>query len=619
MAGHSVVNNGDNIVVDGSTQAIHPTPTPVLVAGNTAGSADTGGVAPAFQGVLPASAAAPLPSVGGQQIQQQGSNLLVAGQTIAPGGSANIAGHQVANNGNAVVVDGSSQVLPPAGTTPVPAASPAITIGGTPYTADSSGNFVINGQTLNPSNPITVSGTPISILPGNTAVAVGSSIEAIVTPPPNANNENSTAEGSPPLTIDGSTYYPTGPSSAYVLPGGQTLTPGVQVTVGGTPVSLASDGSMAVVGGSSENLAPTITPPPGKPVLTFDGTTYSPTGASSAYVIGGQTLIPGAGPITVSGTPISLAANGANAVVGSSTENLQPAITAQPGLTFDGTTYQPTSVPGASSAYIIDGQTITPGAAPVTISGTPISVAPNGAAAVVGGITEDLRASATSEPAITFDGSTYHPITGEPSDYVVGSQTLTPGGVITVSGTPISLATNGASAIIGSSTQNLQMTKPPLTFDGSTYYPTGPSSDYIIDGQTITPGASVTIHGTPISLASDGASAVVGTSTEDLLPSLTSGAVLTVGSQTFTPNPSSFVIGGKTMTVGGSAIISGTPVVLESGGTLMVGTSDIPLATASGKVIGSTGKPLTGSAAERKVPWTGLAMGLIGTGLLYIL
>ena len=262
------------------------------------------------------------------------------------------------------MVDGSSQVLPPAGTTPVPAASPAITIGGTPYTADSSGNFVINGQTLNPSNPITVSGTPISILPGNTAVAVGSSIEAIVTPPPNANNENSPAEGSPPLTIDGSTYYPTGPSSAYVLPGGQTLTPGVQVTVGGTPVSLASDGSMAVVGGSSENLAPTITPPPGKPVLTFDGTTYSPTGASSAYVIGGQTLIPGAGPITVSGTPISLAANGANAVVGSSTENLQPAITAQPGLTFDGTTYQPTSVPGASSAYIIDGQTITPRSGP---------------------------------------------------------------------------------------------------------------------------------------------------------------------------------------------------------------------------------------------------------------
>lgn len=614
VAGHQVVNNGNNVVVDGSSQAVpQATPAAVYVGGSSSGGVVAGGVAPAFAAVLPAS----LPSVGGQPVQQQGSNLVVAGQTIAPGASANVAGHQVANNGNALVVDGSTQALPLAGTAPTPPGAPAVTVGGTPYTADSSGNFVISGQTLNGKSPITVAGTPISILPGSSAVAIGSSTQALVTPPPNANNANSPAQ--PPLTIDGSTYYPTGPSSAYVLPGGQTLTPGAQITVGGTPVSLAPDGSNAVVGGSTENLAPTITPPPGQPALTIGGTTYHPTGASSAYVIGGQTLTPGSGPITVSGTPISLAANGASAVVGSSTENLQPPITSPAGLIFGGTTYRPTSVPGASSAYIINGQTITPGAAPVTISGTPVSVAANGASAVVGGLTEDLGASASSEPAITFDGSTYHPITGAPSDYVVGSQTLTPGGVITVSGTPISLATNGASAVIGSSTQNLQMTKPPLTFGGSTYYPVGPSSDYVIDGQTITPGASTTISGTPISLASDGATAVVGTSTEDLLPSLTSGAVLTIGGQSFTPNPTSFVVAGKTMTVGGSAIISGTPMVLEPGGTLMVGTSEIPLATASGKLTGPTGtasNPLTGSAASGKkgmIPWIEMvSLGLVG-------
>ena len=617
VAGHSVVNNGNNVIVDGSSQAIQPAPTPVLVAGSTGSDDNAAGVAPAFQGEGGNTAAVPLPYVGGQQVQQQGSNLVVAGQTIAPGASASVNGHQVVNNGNKVVVDGSSQALPPAGITPAPEASPVITVGGTPYTADSSSNFIINGQTLNPSQPITVSGTPISILPGNTAVAVGSSTQAITIPTSNA-DANSPAQGQPPLTIDGSTYYPSGPSSVYVLPGGQTLTPGAQVTVGGTPVSLASDGSNAVVGSSTENLAPTITPPPGQPAITFGGSTFRPLGTSSAYIIGGQTLTPGAPPITVSGTPISLAANGATAVVGSSTENLQLPATSLPGLTFDGTTYQPTNVAGASSAYVVDGQTITPGAGPVTISGTPISLAANGATAVVGGITQDLGPSATPEPAITFDGSIIHPVTGAPSDYVIGGQTLAPGNVITVSGTPISLATNGASAIIGSSTQNLQMTEPPLTFGGSTYYPS--SSAYIIDGQTITPGASVTISGTPVSLASNGASAVVGTSTEDLLPSLTSGAVLTVGGQTFTPKPSSFVLDGKTMTIGGSAIISGTPVVLEPSGTLMVGTSEIPLASAAGSLVGPSSKPLTGSAADgRKIPWTSLAMGFVGTGLLYIL
>lgn len=550
VAGHSVVNDGNNVVVDGSSQAFQATPAPVLVAGSSGGSAVAGGVAPAFQGALPAAAAAPLPTVGGQPVQQQGSNLVVAGQTIAPGASVNVAGHQVANNGDAVVVDGSSQALSPAAITPAPVA-PAVTIGGTPYTADSAGNFVVNGQTLNSDNPITVSGTPVSILPGSSAIAIGSETQPISQP--------TSGPASPIVSVGGVPYTADG-SGNFVI-AGQTLNSSNPITVSGTPISILRGNSVLAVGSSTE---PIVTPPPaannanspaeGRPGLTIDGSTYYPTGPSSAYVLpGGQTLTPGA-QITVSGTPISLASDGSAAVVGGITEGLAPTITPAPGqplLTVDGTTYRPT---GPLSAYVIDGQTLSPGSGPITVSGTAIS-----------------------------------------------------------------LATNGASAVIGSSTQNLQMTQPPLVFGGSIYYPTGPSSNYIIDGQTITPGASTTISGTAISLASDGASAVVGTSTEDLMPSLTSGAVLTVGGESFAPNPSSFVLAGKTMTVGGSAIISGTPVILEPGGTLMVGTSDIPLATASGTLGGPTSSPFTGSAAERKVPWAGLTLGLIGTGLLYIL
>ena len=673
VAGHTVVNNGDNVVVDGSSQAVQPNPTPaptplpsvggqqiqqsgsnLVVAGQTIAPGSTGSVAGhtvvndgknvvvdgSSQPIQPnpAPTAAALPSVGGQPVVKSGKNLVVAGQTIAPGSTGSVAGHAVVNdnNGNDVVVDGSTQPVQPAPTlAPVlvggnsatglapafqgeggnTAAVPLPSVGGQQIQQQGS-NLVVGGQTITPGASATIDGH--QVINSGSALVVDGSTQAL--PSTAGIAPNSPPQGQPPLTIDGSTYLPTGPSSAYILPGGQTLTPGAQVTVAGTPVSLAPDGSVAVVGGSTENLSPTITPPPGLPAITFAGSTFRPVGASSSYVVDGQTLTPGGSPITVSGTPISLYSNGATAVVGSSTENLQPPVTSAPGLTFDGTTYQPTNIGSISSAYIVNGQTITPGAGPVTISGTPISVASDGNTAVVGGVTEDLGPSAAPEPALTFDGSTIHPMTGAPSDYVINGQTLTPGGQITVSGTPISLATDAASAVIGSSTENLQMTEPPLVFGGSTYYPTGASSAYVVDGQTITRGASLTISGTPISLASDGASAVVGTTTEDLLPSLTSGAVLTVGGQTFTPNPSSFIMGGKTMTVGGSAIISGTPVALEPSGTLMVGTSEIPLATSSGKLVAPSNSPITGSAAGgRRRTWPGVTMGLVGFGILYII
>ena len=623
VAGHQVVNNGNHVVVDGSSQMIQPGPSPtpaalpsvggqqiqqfgsnLVVAGQTIAPDSTGSVAghavvnkgsnvvidgsPQAIQPIPTPTAAALPSVGGQQIQQAGSNLVVAGQTIAPGSTGSVGGHAVVNNGKDVVIDGSSHPVQPVQPAPTP-----VFVGGKPGDEDATG-----------------------VAPA----FQGERSDFAALPLTSVGDQQIQQQGQPPLTIDGSTYLPTGASSAYILPGDQTLIPGAQVTVGGVPVSLAHDGGAAVVGSSTEYLAPSITPPPGLPAIFFAGSTFRPLGASSAYIINGQTLTPGASAITVSGTPVSLYANGATAVIGSSTEVLQPPIASAPGLTFDGTTYQATNVGGLSSAYVIQGQTITPGAGPVTISGTPISVAPNGNNAVVGGVTEQLVASGqVPEPALTFDGSIIHPVTGTPSNYVINGQTLTPGGQITVSGTPISLATNAASAVIGTSTENLQMTEPPLVVGGSTFYPTGPSSAYVVDGQTLTRGASLTISGTPISLASDGASAVVGSSTENLMPSLTSGAVLTVGGQTFTPNPSSFVLDGKTMTVGGSAIISGTPVELEPSGTLMVGTSEIPLATSSGNFVAPSNDPLTGSAIDRRRNlWPGAIMGLIGPCLLYI-
>ena len=340
---------------------------------SAASPAGAGAGVPAGAGTTPAPAPPAVINVGGSSITaDSSSNFVVNSQTLNQNNPITVDNTPISIlPGSSAVAIGlqTQQIAQPS---PAPAA-PVLTVGGTPYTADTSSNFVINGQTLNPSNAITVSNTPISLLPGNTAAAVGSSTQALIyaTPPANANNANSPAQGTPALTVDGTSYRPTGPSSAYVI-AGQTLTPGAQITVGNTPVSLASNGQVAVVGSSTQNLQPAATPAQG-PALTFGGSTYQPTGPSSAYVIGSQTITPGAGPITVSGTPISVASNGATAVIGSSTQNLGSAITPEPeAFTVGGQT-----ITADASSLLVGGATMTVGQS-TTISGTPVVLNPSG-------------------------------------------------------------------------------------------------------------------------------------------------------------------------------------------------------------------------------------------------
>lgn len=111
------------------------------------------------------------------------------------------------------------------------------------------------------------------------------------------------------ITVAGSTY--TGSSGSGFVINGQTLTPGGQVTIDNTIVSLLSGGTIAVVGGSTEHLGPMVTGKPGgngaTPTVVVGGTTYSE--SNSQFVIAGQTLAPG-GQITVGSTPISLPPDG---------------------------------------------------------------------------------------------------------------------------------------------------------------------------------------------------------------------------------------------------------------------------------------------------------------------
>ena len=367
---------------------------------------------------------------------------------IRPGGppitTASVV-YSLAPSGSELISNGIPVAISPVAVAPGLAQQPLVfTIGGKTYTADASSEFLIEGQTLAPGSlAITLSGTPISLAAGASQAIVGGSTVAIypagITPAPGAGNV-------PVLTFGGSTYSAN--SLGQFVVGKQALSPGAAITVSGTQISLAAAGNAVVIGSSTELLSPNGARTAA--MLTFDGSTFT-ADASSEFVIGGQTLTPG-GSIEVSGTPISYLAGASAIVIGTKTSPLSFAtITSgvRPIITFDGSTY----TADASSDFTINGQTLTPGGN-IDVSGTPISYPSAGTAVVIGTSTEPFSfatVTGADTPVITFDGSTY--TADASSDFVIDGQTLAPGGVITINGTPVSYAAAGTDVVIGTSTE----------------------------------------------------------------------------------------------------------------------------------------------------------------------
>ena len=120
-----------------------------------------------------------------------------------------------------------------------------------------------------------------------------------------------------------------GSGSEYII-GSQTLVPGAAaVTVGGVQVSLEAGGSGVIVGGSTISgtlVGATTQSFPSAQVITigtkdFTASLLSGSGSVSGpeYVVGSQTLVPGAAAVTVGGVQVSLEAGGSGVVVGGST------------------------------------------------------------------------------------------------------------------------------------------------------------------------------------------------------------------------------------------------------------------------------------------------------------
>ncbi len=188
--------------------------------------------------------------------------------------------------------------------------------------------------------------------------------------------------------------------------------------ISGTPVSLAPDGTALVIGASTKPLA--LLPMQG--TVTANALTFNP-GLGSALVAGKQTITPGAPAVMVSGTPVSFALDRTAVVVGLSTKSLPTAGAATPSNILAGAF---TFTRGSGSDLVIGIQTITTGAPAVTISGTPVSLALDGTAVVVGSSTKPLPAAEAATQGIFIAGALSFQ-TGSGSALVVSTQTIPPG------------------------------------------------------------------------------------------------------------------------------------------------------------------------------------------------
>ena len=593
------------------------------------------------QTVMPISAQPPAQvSVGGTAIVLGPSNAVVGTTTILQGAAPIVVANTPLSLGSSALVVGSNTLpLQPHSKSPT---TPVATVGGQPVIINPSGGLSIGGSAVPAGFKATVDKTVISA-PQSGGAVIGSS-----TIPPKS-PESLRLATAPIFTVGDSTFM--GNPSAINI-GSTVLSQGAGVTIAHTPVSLGSDGltigsktiprqsligiqpamgspSAFVVAGSTLSLGGPAVNVKGTIVsfasngIVIGGSTISTlptiagqqiqTASNGGIVIGTQTITPGAA-ATLSGSTVSFLPGGSGVVVnGQGTipirvDDLQ-VHTAQGGsvvmdsqtlgrgaqATISGTrvsilpngqvSVAGSTVPLASlsalqswaghpSVYSIDGTALTEGSSPVTIHGTRLSLGSQGLHV---GSSVVPYASLTQIPGIQA-------ITGNPRVYFIDDTALIEGAsAITVHGTRVSLGPSGA-LVVGSTTTQVP-SYPTLS--------TASVAPYVIAGHTLTPGEALTIAGTPISLGTNSELILGGTRTIDLASTAPSPSIFNVAGQVFTAAPGGFSIEGTSLYPGEATTIDGTPVSLNPVG-IVIGSRTYSLPSSS--VFAVDGRTLTANA-----------------------
>ena len=340
------------------------------------------------------------------------------------------------------------------------------------------------------------------------------------------------------------------------------------------PYSLAPSATALISGTNIIPLDPRPSSYGSDNVLTVAGKTFVPISASN-YIIGTQTLIPGADAITLDGVTCSIAHSATALISGTSTImlTLKPSFSSPNNvLTVAGTTYTQHS----ASQYIIGTQTLAPRVTAITVDGSRYSLVPGGGALISG---TEIMILAPEMPAITntTKGGSIITIAGIPytinsaSKFVVGSQTFHfSGGTITIDGTIYSLAPSAMALTTGSSVIPLASSARIVTIGGAVYT-ANTASAYLIGSQKLLPGSSaLTIPGVKYSLAPSATTLISGSSTILLRPSA---EVITIDDLIYTAGRASdHITGSQTLRPGAPAIIvsGGEVISLAVGGTSVV-------------------------------------------------
>jgi hypothetical protein len=120
-------------------------------------------------------------------------------------------------------------------------------------------------------------------------------------------------------------------------------------------------------------------------------------------------------------------------------------------LTIGDVTFRP--LPGTGTTYLIGSILLTPSGS-IVIASTTISLAPGATALVINGQTSFISPVTepiiTNPPLLTIGSQTHTALSGGGTTFIIGGQTLTPGGGITVDGTTISLASGATQLVYGS-------------------------------------------------------------------------------------------------------------------------------------------------------------------------
>ena len=306
------------------------------------------------------------------------SDLAFDGTTYSPGGPATTLSSNlfalVPNSGSddKLASDGSNGQA-----SGLLIASTPLVIGGHTLLYSPSG-IAIDGQPLQPgSSALTISNTPISL--GSSGLLVfGSS--SITLP-----SQSIFVTGSQTFTVADQLITPN--PSAFHVAGTTISAGGPAVTVDGTVVSLGPSGVLAI--GSSTFSLPIPTPAASiNQPLVIAGQTITPSG--SAFSIAGTTLSPGGPAVTINGTIVSLQPSG-TLIVGSNSFALPTPSMSD--YDIDGF-----SVQAESSFAVVDGVTVDPGAAGVTIGGSVVSLE-------IGGKTLDVGSGRFAMPTASLNGT----------------------------------------------------------------------------------------------------------------------------------------------------------------------------------------------------------------------